>query len=219
MSEAVLDLALLAGIIALGFLIAVAFYESLCNRDVLVGRTMRLAHRYSRRRWAHGLAYLITVAVGIPILLVVWTLTIELTLLFIGSTDMVTEFSLVAAAVVVATRILAYVREKTAHELAKAIPLSFAIILLTGGALHLTDNIEALLANPTASGLTDDMIVFVIGVEIALRVVTDSTHALLADIRRRRGIESDRGVWRSLWAWIRRPVESALPAPPADPRA
>jgi hypothetical protein len=216
-SEAVLDLALLAGVIAIGFLVAVAFYESLCNRDVLVGRAMRLAHRVSRRRWVHGLTYVVTVGVGIPVLLLVWTFAIEITLLFIGSTDRVASISLVAAAIVVATRILAYLREKTAHELAKAIPLSFAIILLTGGSLNVSANLEALLGNPASSALRDDMVAFVVGIEIAMRIVTDTTTALLAWIRRRRGIDSDRGIWRSLWASIRRPVKGVLPGPPPAP--
>lgn len=217
MSEAVVDLAVLALVIALGFLVAVAFYESLCNRDVLVGRMMRLAHRASSRPWVHGMTYVVTVAIGIPFLLLVWTFAIELTLLFIGSTDRVSSISLVAAAIVVATRILAYVREKTAHELAKAIPLSCAIILLTGGSLNVSANLEALVNNPAPSALRDDMIAFIVGVEIALRVVTDTTTAVLAWVRRRRGIESDRGVWRSLWASIRRPVRTALPDPPSEP--
>jgi hypothetical protein len=41
------DLVLISGLIAVGFLVAVAFYESLSTRDVLVGRA--IARRITRR--------------------------------------------------------------------------------------------------------------------------------------------------------------------------
>jgi len=62
------ELLLLSVVIALGFLVAVAFYESMSTRDVLVGRTMRFARRVSRRHWVHGLTYVVTVGVGVPLL-------------------------------------------------------------------------------------------------------------------------------------------------------
>jgi hypothetical protein len=122
----------------------------------------------------------------------------------------VASASLVAVSVVGAARILAYVREKTAHELAKAIPLSFAFILLTGGALNLEEKLASLADRPEGAGLTDQMIAFLIVLEVGLRLVTDGSNALLATVRRRRGIESDLGIWRTIWAGIRRPLPPAL---------
>jgi hypothetical protein len=138
---------------------------------------------------------------------------LELALFVVGSVDRVTSSALIAVAVVGATRILAYVREKTAHELAKAIPLAFAFILLTGGALNLEDKLARVADRPDVLGLTDTMILFLVVLEVGLRLVTDGSNALMAAIRRRRGIASDLGVWRTLWAAVRRPADRAL----ADP--
>jgi cadmium resistance protein CadD (predicted permease) len=207
------DLLLAAGVIAVGFLAAVAFYESLSTRDVLVGRALRLARRVTRQSWLVGFVYVATVALGIPVLVIAWTAVLELALFVVGSVDRVTSSAFIAVAIVGATRILAYVREKTAHELAKAIPLAFAFILLTGGALNLEDKLARVADRPDVLGLTDAMILFLVVLEVGLRLVTDGSNALMAAIRRRRGIASDLGVWRTLWGAVRRPADRAL----ADP--
>jgi hypothetical protein len=205
--ETLTQLLLTSLVIALGFLVAVAFYESLCNRDVLVRRVMRFVRRRTtRQRWI-ALAYSLVVFVGIPILVVLWTLVLEITLVCVGSVQRLGNVALVATAIVAAARILAYIRETTAHELAKAIPLSLAIILLTGGVLNLEANIKLLTERSDMSDVTGEMIVFLIALEIGLRLITDGAQALLAAIRRRRGIEDDTGVWRTLWIGLKRPLQ------------
>jgi hypothetical protein len=227
MSTSVGDLLTISAVIAIGFLLAVAFYESLSTRDVLVARTMRLARRSSRRPWVLGLTYAVTVGIGIPLLVVLWTVVLEVALFVVGSVDRLSSTALVAVSVVGAARILAYIREKTSHELAKAIPLAFAFLLLTGGSPHLDEKLVALADRADGIALTDSMIVFLIGLEIGLRLLADGSNALLAAIRRRRGIESQLGVWRTLRAALRRPL-AAAPAlggdadamtPPASPDA
>lgn len=133
MTDAFGDVLLLCLAIALGFLVAVAFYESLSTRDVLVGGSMRIAHRLSPQRRVHALGYALTVGVGIPLLVLLWTVILELALIVVGSVERIGSVALVAVAVVGAARILAYIRERTSHELAKAIPLALAFALLTGG--------------------------------------------------------------------------------------
>jgi hypothetical protein len=59
---------------------------------------------------------------------------------------------------------------------------------------------------PPSRSSQQDMIVFLLALEIGLRLVTDGSHVLIAAIRRRGGIESDLGVWKSLWAAVRRPL-------------
>jgi hypothetical protein len=208
--ETITDLLLLSGVIAIGFLIAVAFYESLSTRDVLVRRMTRLARAISPRPWFVGLVYVATVAVGIPFLVVLWTLVLWIGLLTVGATERADSLGLIAVAIVAAARILAYVRQKTSHELAKAIPLALAFVLLTGGAVHLLDNLEVLFQAPDRPSLTDEMIVFLVGLEIGLRLLTDTSNALLGYVRRRRGIDSDLGVWRTLWAAVRRPLPQTV---------
>jgi hypothetical protein len=216
MSDTLSNLLAFSITIAIGYLIAVAFYESLCRRDVLVARSLRFARRRSRRQWVSALAYVLAVGVGIPVLLVVWTVTLELSLVVVGSLDRLGNLALVATSIVAATRILAYVREKTAHELAKAIPLSLTILFLTGGTSHLEENLTSIVEDPSPTSLTDEMIVFLVVLEIGLRLLTDGTHALLAAIRARRGVESDLGAWRTLWAAIRRPLASTDAGPVED---
>ena len=215
MTVTIEDLLLLSGLIAIGFLVAVAFYESLSTRDVLVRRSMRLARRISRRRWVAAIAYLLTVGVGIPVLVVLWTVMLGIALFFVGSVERESSIALIAVSVVAAARILAYVREKTAHELAKAIPLSFAFLLLTGGALNLEAKMALFADASFELATTDAMIPFLLALEIGLRLVTDASHAALSWIRGRRGIESDLGIWRTLWVAVRRPVAPA-PSPVTD---
>lgn len=200
------DLLALTVVIALGFLVAVAFYESLSTRDVLVGRAGRLARRLSHRRWVHGLAYVAAVGVGIPILVVVWTTVLFVALIFVGSVDRIASDALIATAIVGAVRVLAYARQKTAHELAKAVPLALAFLLLTGGALAWEEKVQRIVEQQGSADLTNEMLGFLIALELGLRILTDASRALLAGIRRRRGIESDLGAWRTLWAALRRPV-------------
>ncbi len=208
MSDTMVSLLLLSGVIALGFLFAVSFYESLSTRDVLIRRTTRLARRVSSRQWVLGATYLVTVGIGIPVLVLIWTVILELALVFVGSVDRLGNVAVVAVAVVAAARILAYARQATSHELAKAIPLALAFVLLTGGNMNLEQNLARILERPEQSALTDEMIAFLIVLEVGLRLVTDTSRLALASIRRRRGIESDLGAWRTLWAAIRRPLRS-----------
>ena len=84
MSETMGNLLVLSGVIALGFLIAVSFYESLSTRDVLIRRTTRLARRVSTRRWVVGATYLVTVGIGIPMLVLIWTAILELGVLAVA---------------------------------------------------------------------------------------------------------------------------------------
>lgn len=207
--ETFTELLLLSTAIAIGFLIAVAFYESLSTRDVLVRRMTRLARAISPRWWFVGLVYLATVIVGIPILVVLWTVILEIGLFVVGSADRLGNLALIAVAIVAAARILAYVRQKTSHELAKAIPLALAFVLLTGGAIRLEENLAFVLASEDRSAMTEEMVVFLVGLELGLRLLTDTSHAVLGFVRRRRGIESDLGTWRTLWAAIRRPLPTA----------
>jgi hypothetical protein len=208
------DMLALSVVIALGFLLAVAFYESMSTRDVLVRRTTRLARRITHRRWARALVYAATVFVGIPLLVLLWTLALEIGLIFVGSIDRLGNVGVVAAAIVAAARILAYIREKTSHELAKAIPLALAFVLLTGGTLHVEENLTRILERPDDQSLTNEMVAFLLGLEIALRLLTDTSRTVLASIRERRGVESDLGVWRTLWVAVRRPITPVIQGNP-----
>lgn len=207
MSSQITDLLFVIALVAVGFLFAVVFYESLSDRDVYVRRPMQIARRASRHRPVIFLTWLVAIGVGIPLWTAFWTLVLTAGLFVVGSVERTTSAAFVAVAVIGATRVLAYARQKTAHELAKAIPLSFAFLLITGGSLSLTEKLATVQQSTAGINLTDEELILLMGIEVALRLTTDVTTTVLGAIRQRRGIvvADGAGVWRSLWAALRRP--------------
>jgi hypothetical protein len=197
------ELLLLSGSIAIGFLLAVAFYESMSTRDVLVPQAVRYARDRSDRRWVRAAAYVAVVGIVVPLLVLFWAVVLEAALFFVESIERVESIALIAVSIVAATRILAYIREKTSHELAKAVPLAFAFLLLSGGAINLEDKLARAAARPDATSLTIEMVTYLVGLEVALRIATDGAHAALAGYRRRHGLGDDVGFWRILWQGLR----------------
>lgn len=170
-------------IIAVGFLVAVAFYESLATRDVLVARVQRLSRRISRRWWVPATSYVLTVFIGIPILVVIWTFVLELALIFVNRSDSIEDVAITAVGVVGAARLLAYLRAKTAHELAKAIPLALLFLLLTGAGTDLDARFE-IADELDGEEITSEMLGFLIVLEIGLRISTDTARWVRAARRR-----------------------------------
>lgn len=198
-------------VIALGFLGAVVFYESLCQRDVLLGRALRMTRRLTERRWVVGVVYVLCVVVGMPALVVVWAMVLEIAFIVVGSADRLVSAGLIAAAIVGAARLLAYIHAPSSHELAKAVPLSLAVVLITGGQLNIDAKLSTIAAGGAGFGdISETMLVVLVGLEWTLRILTDGSNALLALARERRGIESEVGVLGTLRAVIRRPVHEAI---------
>jgi len=183
-------------LIAIGFLLAVAFYQTLSKRDVLVGQARRFARGHSRRRWVRGAVYVATVVIGIPLLILVWALVLDTALFVLTPIDSGRSIAAVAVSVVGAARVLAYANERVAHELAKALPLALLFLILTGGNPDLEVKLETL-PQRNSIALTEGMLAFLVALEIGLRILTDGSRELLAWSRRRRGVESDLGIWRS----------------------
>jgi len=179
------DLALLTATIAVGFFLAVAFYESLSTRDVLVGRTSRVVRRVTRNRFVIGTVYGVTVIVFIPILVALWAIVLEVALGIVTSLDRV-GVAEGAVAIVAAARLLAYIREKTSHELAKAIPLALAFAVLIGGLSQIEENLRVIVDQPLRSELTIEMIAFLVAIEIGLRLANDAIRASVGAVNRRR---------------------------------
>ncbi len=149
--------------------------------------------------------YLLSVVVGLPLLVVLWALVLEVAFIVVGSVDRLGTAGMIAAAIVGAARLLAYVYAPSSHELAKAVPLSLAVVLITGGQLNIDAKLETMLAGGSGFGdMSDTMLVVLVGLEWTLRFFTDGSNALLAWARAawRR---SDAGVWGTLRAIIRRP--------------
>jgi hypothetical protein len=183
-SSTIQDLLLLTIAIAIGFLLAVAFYESMATRDVLVARVQRMTRRLSRRRWVPAISYLVTVFIGIPILVLLWTVVLLVALLIVGSDDLLDDAGLVAVAIVGASRVLAYVREKSAHELAKAIPLALLFLLMTGASVEIDQRMAAA-AERGGADITAEMLEFLVALEILLRLATDTSRVAVRAWQRR----------------------------------
>lgn len=189
------DLTILTLAIAVGFFFAVAFYESLSTRDVLVGQTTRFIRRFTERRWVVGGVYLFTVVGMIPILVALWAIVFEAALVVVGTPDPL-HVAESAVVIVGAARVLAYVREKTSHELAKLIPLALVLSFLLGGVVQLEDNVRVIVDDPFRSDLTVEMIAFLVALEIGLRLVNDAIRGVgsaIATRRRRASTPYDRG--------------------------
>lgn len=125
--------------------------------------------------------HLLTIVIAAPVLVVMWALVLEAALTAIGSPDN-TAIAETAVAAVAAARLLAYLRQKTAHELSKAIPL--ALSLLLGGLPRIEDNLQTFTDGTCQSGITIEMLTFLLALEIALRVVNDLTRTSATVIRR-----------------------------------
>lgn len=179
------DLTVFTLTIAIGFFLAVAFYESLSTRDVLVASATRLVRRVTESRIVSGGVYILTVVGFIPVLVALWAIVLETALVIVGTDDAL-RVAESAVAIVAAARILAYVREKTSHELAKLIPLALALSLLISGVSQIEDNLRAILDEPLRSGLTIEMIVFLVALEIGLRLVNDAIRGVVGAVARRR---------------------------------
>jgi hypothetical protein len=179
------DLAIFTLAIAVGFFFAVAFYESLSTRDVLVGPTTRFVRRFTDRRWLVGGVYLLTVVGLVPILVALWAIVLETALGIVGTPDPL-GVAESAVAIVGAARVLAYVRQKTSHELAKLIPLALVLSLLIAGVAQLEDNLRVIVDDPFQSDLTVEMIAFIVALEIGLRLVNDATRGVVGAVAERR---------------------------------
>ena len=184
------DVAIFSLTIAVVFLLAVAFYESLASRDVLVAGATRLGTRLTSSRFGGGAAYLVTVFLFIPVLVALWAIVLEAALVLVGTPNPLGRAES-AVAIVAAARILAYVREKTSHELAKLIPLALALSLLIGGFAQFEDNIRSLLDIRYESDLTVELITYLVVLEIALRLVNDAIRGAVKAVSTRRQRSSD----------------------------
>jgi hypothetical protein len=179
------DVAVFSLTIAVVFFLAVAFYESLSTRDVLVAPAARLVRRFTDNRSVAGVAYLITVFAFIPILVALWAIVLEAALVAFGTPDPLSAAES-AVAIVAAARLLAYVRQKTSRELAKLNQLALALTLLIGGFSQLEDNLQGIMDDPFRTDLTAEMITFLVALEIGLRLATDAIRRVVGVVAARR---------------------------------
>lgn len=165
-----LDLVLVAILIALAVSGSVIFYHSLSERDALSGRVRRTV---DERSWSPRTRLIVELVAGLvaaPLLVVVWITVIDIALFFILPLERVIEIVLLPYTIVAASRLLAYLHPVAAHELAKTLPLALVVLLLVGQPL----GADSMLAKAALldEQLADDPILLlgVVALELVLRL-------------------------------------------------
>jgi hypothetical protein len=131
-SASVEQLVALTVAILIAMLVSAAFYASMSARDSVVALADRLANgRDWPASWRRA-TWVTAVVVVTPVLVALWATFLYVLLVFLEPPDRLGEVAATSAAVVAATRILAYTAPGIAQELAKIVPLGFVVLLLAG---------------------------------------------------------------------------------------
>jgi hypothetical protein len=118
--------------IVLGMLAATAFSVSMSRRDAVALVADRLAAREDWTAATRHTTRLLAVLVVTPLLMVVWAAVLTMLLALLLPEARLAEVATIAAAIIAATRILAYTAPSIARVLADVVPLAFIVLLLTG---------------------------------------------------------------------------------------
>src|SRR5262249_35844017 len=113
-------------------LVSAAFYASMSARDAVVVVADRIARGRQWPATTRRLAWIVAVVVVAPILVALWGTFLYVLLVFLEPADRLGEVAVISAAIVAATRILAYTAPSIAQELAKIVPLGFVVLILAG---------------------------------------------------------------------------------------
>ena len=118
-------------LIVVGMVLVTAFSVSMSRRDAVSSVAARImgGGRPSTTRRAGVVVALLVVT---PLLVAVWAFVLSALLAFLMPEARLDEVATIAAAMVAATRILAYTVPATARVLADIVPLALVVLLLTG---------------------------------------------------------------------------------------
>ncbi|NYZ77054.1 hypothetical protein H0O02_01940 [Candidatus Micrarchaeota archaeon] len=161
---------LAVGLVAFYCHVVVLFYKKLSSRDIF---EVHLEDKHGLGKVFEIVSYIVKYLIIFPAYTVFWFLFLAYVLIFLGATDS-TQILFLAALVLAATRLLAYLHEASGVEIAKLLPLTFlAAVLLQPTLLEQKPF-------PTEEIIRSDLVptaVFylkiVVGVEIALRLLYD----------------------------------------------
>ena len=119
-------------LIVVGMIVVTAFSVSMSRRDAVSALAAWITRSAGRPSGARRTAGLVAMLVVTPVLVVVWALVLTILLAFLMPEARLDEVATIAAAMVAATRILAYAVPSTARVLADVVPLALVVLLLTG---------------------------------------------------------------------------------------
>jgi hypothetical protein len=150
------------------------FYKSVSKRDLLSLNLRK--HNYSEHPGASKffgfVFFLLEYIIIIPILVILWFAGLSIVLLFIEKTRSLDEILLIAAAVIGATRVLAYYHSEISKDLAKMFPfIVLSVFLLSPGEFSATVIWEKVYEIPTLLGAIFSFVLVIILIEIVLRMI------------------------------------------------
>jgi hypothetical protein len=119
-------------LIVVGMVVVTAFSVSMSRRDSVSALAAWITRSAGRPPGTRRTAGLVATLVVTPVLVVVWALVLTILLAFLMPEARLDEVATIAAAMVAATRILAYAVPSTARVLADVVPLALVVLLLTG---------------------------------------------------------------------------------------
>jgi hypothetical protein len=167
-----INLALYTILIALYSIFIWKFYKFLARRDILrlnLRQYSRTEHPFFHRLWAI-LLFLLEYIIILPLVVFVWFGILSLFLLILSEGQTVSQILLIAAAIVAATRLTAYVSGELSKDLAKIFPFTvLAIFLLRPDFLSLNMLILRALEIPELLTSILMYLVFIVIVEVVLR--------------------------------------------------
>jgi hypothetical protein len=161
------------------------FYRTMASRDFV---RLRHQHRPEAGGKVRASAQFSLNVLLLPVLVVFWYAVLGLLLVVIADPARSTEIGdilLIAAALVAATRLCAYLREDLARDLGKILPLTLLGVVLVGEQLPELDRVETSLREyewEESAVLTYGLTLVVL--EVALRVLYRSTRFVMALLTR-----------------------------------
>jgi hypothetical protein len=143
---------------------------------VLAYRAMQrprlVLHPVAPRRYRARRRDVVQYAVSMPLLLTLWTTSLELILIFTNNGLSAAEVTSVSSAIVVAVRLFAHLSHEHAHELAKSIPLTIVTLLIvTSNGWRSEDGLFELGRDLDRTDVTLPAILVVIGAEFLICAV------------------------------------------------
>ncbi len=150
------------------------FYRFVASRDMFRMDLSRFEQ--ARLRWArstlHVITYIVKYIILFPVFAFFWFAVLTLILTFLSKDQTFADTLLMALATVSAIRISAYYNEDLSRDLAKILPFAvLAVFLIDASFFNVSDSVDALRAVGDYSEHILYYLVFLVALEIVLRVI------------------------------------------------
>jgi len=166
-------------------------YRKLAQRDII---KLDLK-KYDVQKWAMVkksfalISYIIKYILVFPILLFIMYAIVSMSLFILsGSTLTITSILFFSLIIISVVRTLAYIKEDAAREISKMLPFALILTLFTSGGY-----LEGTMAIPDLGELVNALMgvqenfIFIIGIELVLRILYTTLSNLLKPFRKKKG--------------------------------